>query len=190
MRRKGGFLESSPGVGTYIARSLASPETRAKKRRTASLPAQPAPPAAQPFNTVAAQFQPLPSAPFAVSIPLGAAAPGPIWRRLGNRLRAHGQGAPGGSVIISATLQAILNVIDFGSLQCAHPEIVRDLPAGGRQLADEPAIRADMNAGFVVALGSFVLVFGRRSIYPRWVRRAWPMRRARSPTTRSSTLAR
>lgn len=91
-----GFLESSPGVGTYIAHSLASPKTRAKKRRTASLPAQPAPPAAQPFNTVAAQFQPLPSAPFAVSIPLGAAAPGPIWRRLGNRLRAHGQGAPGG----------------------------------------------------------------------------------------------
>ncbi|WP_199264790.1 PLP-dependent aminotransferase family protein [Alcaligenes faecalis] len=91
-----GFLESSPGVGTYIAHSLASPKTRAKKRRTASLPAQPAPPAAQPFNTVAAQFQPFPSAPFAVSIPLGAAAPGPIWRRLGNRLRAHGQGAPGG----------------------------------------------------------------------------------------------
>ncbi|MFC4963464.1 PLP-dependent aminotransferase family protein [Alcaligenes sp. GCM10023179] len=91
-----GFLESSPGVGTYIAHSLANPETRPKKRRTASLPAQPAPLAAQPFNTVAAQFQPLPSAPFAVSIPLGAAAPGPIWRRLGNRLRAHGQGAPGG----------------------------------------------------------------------------------------------
>lgn len=91
-----GFLESSPGVGTYIAHSLANLKTRPKKRRAASLPAQPAPLAAQPFNTVAAQFQPLPSAPFAVSIPLGAAAPGPIWRRLGNRLRAHGQGAPGG----------------------------------------------------------------------------------------------
>lgn len=93
-----GFLESSPGVGTYIAHSLVRPEASSKppRRRGLASSVQPAPPAAEPFNTLAEQFEPLPSAPFAVSIPLGAAAPGPVWRRLGNRLRAHGQGAPGG----------------------------------------------------------------------------------------------
>ncbi|GHC38633.1 GntR family transcriptional regulator [Alcaligenes pakistanensis] len=91
-----GFLESSPGVGTYIAHTLTSPKRQAKKRIDLPLPAQPAPPSAEPFNTVAAQFEPLPPVPFAVSIPLGAASPGPVWRRLGNRLRAHGLGAPGG----------------------------------------------------------------------------------------------
>ena len=91
-----GFLESYPGVGTYIAHTLTSPKRQAKKRIDLPLPAQPAPPSAEPFNTVAAQFEPLPPVPFAVSIPLGAASPGPVWRRLGNRLRAHGLGAPGG----------------------------------------------------------------------------------------------
>lgn len=91
-----GFLESSPGVGTYIAHALSSSEARSTKHRNVALATQPSPPSAEPFNAVAAQFEPLPPVPFAVSIPLGAASPGPVWRRLGNRLRSHGLGAPGG----------------------------------------------------------------------------------------------
>ena len=34
--------------------------------------------------------------PFAISVPIGLTAPDDIWRRLGNRLRARGAGAPSG----------------------------------------------------------------------------------------------
>ena len=92
-----GFLESSPGVGTYVAHSLAGP-TRTTRRRSAGLTGspQPLPESAQRFHSVALQFEPLPQVPFAVSVPVGAAAPSPVWRQLGNRLRAHGTGAPAG----------------------------------------------------------------------------------------------
>ncbi|HEX7931940.1 MAG TPA: PLP-dependent aminotransferase family protein, partial [Paraburkholderia sp.] len=39
---------------------------------------------------------PLRPMPFAISVPIGLTAPADIWRRLGNRLRAKGAGAPAG----------------------------------------------------------------------------------------------
>ncbi|MET3229545.1 UNVERIFIED_ORG: GntR family transcriptional regulator/MocR family aminotransferase [Burkholderia sp. 1263] len=92
-----GFLESKGGAGTCVAQALAEPrqaiEPRAARRRIArtSLPE----PAAA-FARIAQEFRPLPPVPFAISVPVGLTAPADIWRRLGNRLRARGAGAPAG----------------------------------------------------------------------------------------------
>ncbi|MGV2292339.1 PLP-dependent aminotransferase family protein [Trinickia sp. YCB016] len=94
-----GFLESKGGAGTRVAQALAEPHrasalrASAAARRTArsSLPE----PAAA-FAQIAREFRPLPPAPFAISVPMGLTAPADIWRRLGNRLRAKGPGAPAG----------------------------------------------------------------------------------------------
>jgi GntR family transcriptional regulator/MocR family aminotransferase len=48
------------------------------------------------FAQVAREFTPLPPMPFAISVPIGLTAPADIWRRLGNRVRAKGPGAPAG----------------------------------------------------------------------------------------------
>ena len=101
-----GFLESQRGAATRVAEALsgagteagAGAGTRVRKAHTAhgrasrtSLPE----PAAR-FAQVAREFSPLPPMPFAVSVPVGLTAPADIWRRLGNRVRAKGPGAPAG----------------------------------------------------------------------------------------------
>ena len=48
------------------------------------------------ITRIAEQFSPLASVPFAISVPTGATAPGEVWRRLGNRIRARGPAAPAG----------------------------------------------------------------------------------------------
>nr|WP_244112142.1 PLP-dependent aminotransferase family protein [Burkholderia gladioli] len=48
------------------------------------------------YAAIAADFEPLPPIPFAVSVPGGATLPDAAWRRLGNRLRARGPAAPSG----------------------------------------------------------------------------------------------
>lgn len=100
-----GFLESKAGAGTRVAQALAEPqpatatdmetetEPRATRRRVAR-PGLPEP--ATAFARIAQEFRPLPPVPFAVSVPVGLTAPSDIWRRLGNRLRAKGPGAPAG----------------------------------------------------------------------------------------------
>lgn len=110
-----GFLEARAGAGTRVAPALsgsadarAAPargaganravshqanEPRAARERTsrARLPEP-----ATAFAQIAREFRPLPPVPFAVSVPMGATAPADVWRRLGNRLRATGPGAPAG----------------------------------------------------------------------------------------------
>ncbi len=92
-----GFLESKGGAGTRVAQALAEEkpvsEPRAARRRAArsGLPAP-----ATAFARIAQEFRPLPQVPFAVSVPAGLTAPADVWRRLGNRLRARGPGAPAG----------------------------------------------------------------------------------------------
>lgn len=90
-----GFLEARPGAGTQVAFALARPQqpTARRKKNTASN-APPLPPSAPPFTDLATQFMPMQPVPFAISVPVNAAAPGLVWRRLGNRIRAHGNGAP------------------------------------------------------------------------------------------------
>lgn len=91
-----GFLESKRGAGTRVARALAQrvkSEPRVVRRRAAQADL-PGPAAA--FAQIAREFKPLPPMPFAVSVPAGLTAPADIWRRLGNRVRAKGPGAPAG----------------------------------------------------------------------------------------------
>lgn len=93
-----GFLEAQPRAGTRVASALAQSRSAAggspKPAANARPAALPAPAAA--FARLAQQFKPLPPVPFAVSVPAGPAAPDATWRRLGNRIRARGPGAPSG----------------------------------------------------------------------------------------------
>ncbi|CAB3739311.1 MocR-like pyridoxine biosynthesis transcription factor PdxR [Paraburkholderia rhynchosiae] len=100
-----GFLESRPGADTRVAQALVQPQQQPqpqRQRRSESLKTRrktaprglPEPAAA--FAQIAREFRPLAPVPFAISVPVGLTAPADIWRRLGNRLRAKGPGAPAG----------------------------------------------------------------------------------------------
>ncbi|WP_435928638.1 PLP-dependent aminotransferase family protein [Dryocola sp. BD613] len=87
-----GFLESKQGSGTRV---VFAPQR---------LPARKVKPAgdillgesALAFARVADRIKTLAPAPFAVSVPVGDTAPDDVWRKLGNRIRARGPGAPSG----------------------------------------------------------------------------------------------
>lgn len=93
-----GFLESKAGAGTRVAQALARPqpagESRATGARATSEPGLSE--RAEVFAQIAREFRPLEPIPFAISVPTGLTAPADTWRRLGNRLRARGPGAPTG----------------------------------------------------------------------------------------------
>ncbi|RQV01229.1 PLP-dependent aminotransferase family protein [Burkholderia cenocepacia] len=94
-----GFLESRGGAGTRVAHALAEPSAGNTPESPAPRldPARDAlPEPAVAFARLAREFSPLPAMPFAISVPLGLTAPDDVWRRLGNRLRARGAGAPSG----------------------------------------------------------------------------------------------
>ena len=91
-----GFLEARARSGTRVATTLtAARPTRESRRAEAEAPVRLSKSAAA-LTDIASQFAPLPPIPFAVSVPTGPAAPDDAWRRLGNRLRARGAGAPSG----------------------------------------------------------------------------------------------
>ena len=89
-----GFLQSHPGAGTRVAQSLTPPAD--VRGRSSSVETAPLSERIRLFAELARQFAAVPQAPFAVSVPVGPAAPDDVWRRLGNRLRARGPGAPAG----------------------------------------------------------------------------------------------
>jgi GntR family transcriptional regulator / MocR family aminotransferase len=93
-----GFLESKAGAGTRVAHTLAQPQPASESRKAGGRAA--ADPGlserAEAFAQIAREFRPLAPIPFAISVPTGLTAPADAWRRLGNRLRARGPGAPTG----------------------------------------------------------------------------------------------
>lgn len=92
-----GFLESRQGASTRVTRTAPDDRPAVKTRRaSAATRVRSLPEATASFARVAAQYAPLPSVPFAISVPAGATAPGDSWRRLGNRLRSRGAAAPAG----------------------------------------------------------------------------------------------
>lgn len=93
-----GFLDALPRAGTRVASTLAQSRSAANgpQKPAANATPNPLPSPAAAFANIAEQFKPLPPVPFAVSVPTGAAAPDATWRRLGNRIRARGPGAPSG----------------------------------------------------------------------------------------------
>ncbi len=108
-----GFLTAKAGSGTCVAMALPGPQqARSRGSRSAHRAPSPAPseeraarlakdsmglpePAAS-FARIAREFKPLAPVPFAVSVPMESTAPGDVWRKLGNKLRAKGPGAPAG----------------------------------------------------------------------------------------------
>ena len=92
-----GLLESQPGAGTRVSRSLTSPAGMERRipRRAAAAKSLPLPSSVAAFADVAQEFSPLPPVPFAISTSVGLAQPGDAWRKLNNRVLARG-GAPSG----------------------------------------------------------------------------------------------
>ncbi|MFL9924123.1 PLP-dependent aminotransferase family protein [Herbaspirillum lusitanum] len=90
-----GVLETKLGGGTSVASSLPPTPAKGKQARPRALATPLALTGrATQFAEVAALMHPLPHVPFAVSVPVGLAAPDDVWRRLGNKIRARGPGAP------------------------------------------------------------------------------------------------
>ncbi|WP_321910411.1 MocR-like pyridoxine biosynthesis transcription factor PdxR [Burkholderia cepacia] len=157
-----GFLESRGGAGTRVANALAEPPPGPEPappapRRRAVHAGLPEPAAA--FARIAREFRPLPAMPFAISVPIGLTAPDDIWRRLGNRLRARGAGAPSGYADPQGALplrEAIADyvrrsrsvrcdagqvVITSGTQQGLHLASQLLLGAGDRAWVENPAYR-------------------------------------------------
>ena len=91
-----GFLEPQPGSGTRVAHYQAPRRTPHANVQASSAVAVPLSSQAQHLARFAAQARALPPVPFTVSVPIGDTAPDDVWRRLGNRVRARGPGAPSG----------------------------------------------------------------------------------------------
>ncbi|WP_186125905.1 PLP-dependent aminotransferase family protein [Burkholderia gladioli] len=99
----GGAAGTTGAAGiAEVAEATKSAEAGDSRRHTASVTGEnPAGPSRLPgpaamYAAIAADFEPLPPIPFAVSVPGGATLPDAAWRRLGNRLRARGPAAPSG----------------------------------------------------------------------------------------------
>ncbi len=101
---RAGWAGTVGGVGgaAGTAEAAEAAEAGDSRRHTASVTGEnPAGPSRLPgpaamYAAIAADFEPLPPIPFAVSVPGGATLPDAAWRRLGNRLRARGPAAPSG----------------------------------------------------------------------------------------------
>jgi GntR family transcriptional regulator/MocR family aminotransferase len=92
-----GVLDPIGRAGTRVAQALAPVAAKGAAHRKRQPKANPdIPERASAFAQIASEFRPMPPVPFAISVPIGTTAPGDIWRRLGNRLRARGPGAPAG----------------------------------------------------------------------------------------------
>ncbi|WP_176158993.1 PLP-dependent aminotransferase family protein [Burkholderia multivorans] len=122
-----GFLESRAGAGTRVAHALAAPPpARSAVRRPRARTGLSEP--AATFARIAQEFRPLPPAPFAISVPAGLTAPDDVWRRLGNRLRARGAGAPSGYADPQGALPLREAIADYvrrsRSVRCEADQVV------------------------------------------------------------------
>lgn len=125
-----GFLVSQPRAGTRVASTLAmlsSTESGLAKPAVDATPVSlPAPAVA--FARIAEQFKTLPRVPFAVSVPTGLTAPDATWRRLGNRIRSRGPGAPSGYDDPQGTRVLREAVAEYArrsrSVQCSAEQVI------------------------------------------------------------------
>lgn len=93
-----GFFEAERGSGTRVAAQLAESDilrpTTAGEGEESDAP--PLSARAERYAHAGSRITTLPAVPFAVSVPAGPTLPDDIWRRIGNRIRAKGPGAPSG----------------------------------------------------------------------------------------------
>ena len=127
-----GFLESRGGAGTRVANALAlaePPPVNAPNRlRGGAAGAYRPARAGRHLRANRRRFRPLPAMPFAISVPIGLTAPDDIWRRLGNRLRARGAGAPSGYADPQGALPLREAIADYvrrsRSVRCHADQVV------------------------------------------------------------------
>ncbi|WP_395064875.1 PLP-dependent aminotransferase family protein [Paraburkholderia silvatlantica] len=125
-----GFLESKAGAGTRVALALAQPPSAAREPRVAASQAAQTglPERAEAFARIGREFKPLPAVPFAISVPTGMTAPGDIWRRLGNRLRARGPASPTGYADPQGALALREAIADYvrksRSVRCEADQVI------------------------------------------------------------------
>ncbi|MCP3714977.1 PLP-dependent aminotransferase family protein [Paraburkholderia sp. CNPSo 3281] len=124
-----GFLESKAGAGTRVALALAEPPPAREPRVASSQVAQAGlPERAEAFARIGREFKPLPPVPFAISVPTGMTAPGDIWRRLGNRLRARGPASPTGYADPQGALALREAIADYvrksRSVRCEADQVI------------------------------------------------------------------
>lgn len=93
-----GGTAGTAGTAEAVKSAKAGNSRRHAASVTGENPAAPSrlPGPAAMYAAIAADLEPLPPIPFAVSVPGGATLPDAAWRRLGNRLRARGPAAPSG----------------------------------------------------------------------------------------------
>lgn len=131
-----GFLDSSRRGSTRVASTLQAlePPTSPVLSSSQSLP-QPLTDRMQRLAAVVGQFQQVAQVPFAVSVPTGRAAPDDIWRRLGNKIRARGPGAPGGYGDPQGAIELRTAIADYvrrsRSVRCDASQVI--ITAGTQQ---------------------------------------------------------
>lgn len=123
-----GFFEASAGSKTRVATTLCGssfPGIQGVSELTAtrSLPQ----PAAR-FAQIGKEFAPLPSVPFAISVPGPLTAPSDTWRRIGNRLRGKGPAAPAGYADPKGELTLRKSIVDYvrraRSVRCEADQVI------------------------------------------------------------------
>ena len=125
-----GFLDAQARAGTRVASALTQLRSAASGTQKPTANAAPAslPAPAAAFAKIAEQFKPLPQVPFAVSVPIGPAAPDETWRKLGNRIRARGAGAPSGyddPQGVKALREAVAGYVRRSrSVQCRAEQVI------------------------------------------------------------------
>lgn len=125
-----GFLESQGRAGTRVALSLVdvSPTSKQEDGRPIETRSWIPTTRIERFAQVAQQFGAAPPVPFSVSVPIGKAAPDDIWRRLGNRIRARGPGAPSGYGDPQGALELREAVADYvrksRSVRCEASQVI------------------------------------------------------------------
>lgn len=132
-----GFLESQTRAGTRVTstlRTLPPTGSGSSKPMVNAMPTVLPVPAAA-FANIAEQFKTLPPVPFAVSVPKGLAAPDETWRRLGNRIRGRGLGAPSGyddPQGVEGLREAVADYVRRSrSVQCGAEQVI--ITAGTQQ---------------------------------------------------------
>ncbi len=91
-----GFFEATRGSGTRVTAQLGEVDTERPDATGSEADAPALSAQAERYAHAGSRISVLQPVPFAVSVPAGPTLPDDIWRRIGNRVRAKGPGAPSG----------------------------------------------------------------------------------------------
>lgn len=127
-----GYLESRAGGSTTVSVNLternAAPSAKKKSTQADAPLVRPLPATAVRYAKIAAAMYPLPTAPFAISVPAGPVAPDDTWRKLGNRIRGTVSGGPSGYAAPQGLLTLRKAIADYvrksRSVTCTPDQVI------------------------------------------------------------------